>query len=375
MNSPRPDKHRADDDDAIEETAAAWLAWRDDGFTTAQAHEFECWRRADPRHAAAVVRVEQACARLEKLAGVPDELLGAVAEGTLTAAEDTNEASISAKRVSSAFPSLRWIGGMAAAVTFGGLAWWQWPATNPSSLRYATLSGGYERVALMDGSTLELNANSAAQVSFSARERRVTLTAGEAHFSVAHDAARPFIVAAGDVSVRAVGTAFNVRLGFAAVEVLVTEGKVRIDQTTGAPAVAAPSGDERDNRDRASTGPQPTFASANERVRIPARRGVETTSPPPPRIEKIEPPAIRQALAWQERKLVFAETPLHEVVAQFNRLNRVELVIGDAALAGRAVGGTFAADNVDGFVRLLESTGDIVVERRGDRQIVLRKTR
>ena len=72
---------------------------------------------------------------------------------------------------------------------------------------------------------------------------------------------------------------------------------------------------------------------------------------------------------------MFSETPLREVVAQFNRRNRLQILFGDAAVAERPVGGTFAADNVDGFVRLLESSGTIVVERRDEATVVLRGAR
>ena len=54
---------------------------------------------------------------------------------------------------------------------------------------------------------------------------------GEAYFTVAKNPGRPFVVAAGGVGVRAVGTAFNVRLDSDAVEVLVTEGRVQVSRS------------------------------------------------------------------------------------------------------------------------------------------------
>ena len=84
---------------------------------------------------------------------------------------------------------------------------------------------------------------------------------------------------------------------------------------------------------------------------------------------------MQEALAWQERKLVFAETPLREVVAQFNRRNRVQLRVPEPELAARLVGGTFAADNVEAFVRLLEGTGVAIAEHHGESEIVLRTVR
>src|SRR5581483_9214616 len=96
---------------------------------------------------------------------------------------------------------------------------------------YTTAAGGYERQTLADGSVVELNGNTQVQVAYSPAERRVRLVQGEAHFTVAKNKRRPFWVEAQGVSVRAVGTAFNVRLDPQRVDVLVTEGRVPVAQT------------------------------------------------------------------------------------------------------------------------------------------------
>ncbi|MBC7367018.1 MAG: hypothetical protein H7343_09450, partial [Undibacterium sp.] len=119
----------------------------------------------------------------------------------------------------------------------------------------------------------------------------------------------------------------------------------------------------------------PTLVTANERTLIALPALTSAAAPPTPTVEKIAAPALREALSWQERKLVFSETPLREVVAQFNRRNRLQLVLGDDAPAGRPVGGTFAADNVEGFIRLLDGGDSIAVERRGETTVVLRAKR
>jgi transmembrane sensor len=95
----------------------------------------------------------------------------------------------------------------------------------------------------------------------------------------------------------------------------------------------------------------------------------------PPTLETIEVATIRDALGWQAPRLVFVDTPLSEVVTQFNRRNHLQLVLGDDTLASRAIGGNFRADNVETFVRMLESTREILVESRDRDRIVLRKAR
>jgi len=355
-----------DHEDPIEEVAADWLTLRAEGFSSTQKRDFERWCRADPRHAAAVARLEAACALLEKMPLVRAELQPVV------------EFPVKPRAMAPAkkFPVLRIVFAMAAAVALAAFGWWQWARPQPSAQTYSTSTGGYERVVLADGSVVELNANSEVRVELLPNERRVALLQGEAHFTVAHDSARPFIVSAHGVAVRAVGTAFNVRLAATSVEVLVTEGKVSVSDV--GPALAAgPSRDEHTAQTDLPTSGSPTFLAANQRAVIAFVPPKSTTAIPsaPPVVEKISPDALREALSWQERKLVFAETPLREVVAQFNRRNRVQLILADATLAERPVGGTFAADNVEGFIRLLEGGDTITVERQGETNVILRAAR
>jgi transmembrane sensor len=56
----------------------------------------------------------------------------------------------------------------------------------------------------------------------------VDLAQGEAWFQVAKAPDRPFTVTAGRVRVQAVGTAFNVRRAGVGVDVVVTEGTVKV---------------------------------------------------------------------------------------------------------------------------------------------------
>ena len=67
-----------DYEDPIEEVAANWLTARAEGFSSAQKRDFDRWCRADPRHGAAVARLEAACALLEKMPLVRAELLPVV---------------------------------------------------------------------------------------------------------------------------------------------------------------------------------------------------------------------------------------------------------------------------------------------------------
>ena len=61
------------------------------------------------------------------------------------------------------------------------------------------------------------------------------------------------------------------------------------------------------------------------------------------------------------------------MAAEFNRYSRVQLVIEDEKSASMRIGGTFAADNVEGFLRLAETGLGLRVERRGERVAISQK--
>jgi transmembrane sensor len=344
---------RSDPDHSqIEDAAIAWLSERDDGFSPAREREYAQWLRADPRHTAAVARLEQTLGLLHELPQFRIELNTAFDRAAPVLAFPSAVAEAAPARGFRRWPrAFAWIG-VAAALAIGAFTGWRALQSAPATY-YATTAAGYERARLEDGSTLELNASTTLKVQFTAAERRVKIETGEAHFAVAPDVARPFIVSAGEVEVRAVGTAFNVRYAATgAVEVIVTEGKVRVGQT----------GPE------SSTATTVPLVTASERLVLPRQT-------PAPVVEKISSAALRESLAWQSPLADFADAPLAEVVARFNARSHVQLFLADPALADRRIGGTFALDEAEAFVRLLERDGEIIGERRGEAEIHLRRAR
>ncbi len=338
---------------AIEDAAISWLTERDDGFSRARERAFAHWLRTDPRHAAAIARLEQTLGLLGELPEFRSEINTAFDRAApvvafLPACAEQPTLARAPRSWSRAFV---WAG-LAAALALGAVTGWR-ALQPPREIHFTTTVAGYERARLNDGSTLELNAASAVRVQFTAAERHVKLESGEAHFAVAHDTARPFIVSAGPIAVRAVGTAFNVRYTAGGdIEVTVTEGKVRVGQS--GPASSA-----------AESAP---LVSAGQRIILPHHS-------PPPTVEQVDPAALRAALAWQSRLADFAEAPLAGVIARFNARSRIQLLIADETLADRRIGGTFALDEAEAFVRLLERDGEIVGERRGETEIHLRRAR
>ena len=173
----------------------------------------------------------------------------------------------------------------------------------------------------------------------------VVLLRGEAYFTVVHRADRPFVVAAGAVVVRDIGTVFDVRLDQQAVAVLVTAGEVSLDRRV------------------------PLKLVAGERAVVPL------TGALPVHIEAVETSAQTEALVWQKPRFEFSSTPLPVALEEFNRRSAAasgpKLTIGDPRLSAIRIGGTLRADDVDSFLRLLQVTVGIRSERRTNGTIML----
>jgi transmembrane sensor len=312
------------------------------GLTSGQETEFAAWIGAHPQH-----RV-----LFEEFGGTWN-LMGRVA-GNLRAspARRTNSRGRARKlRVSLAVAA-----GLALAVFIP-----REPAHNDLSI--TTDVGASRKIELADGSVVKLNTDSSLATAFGSNERRVRLAKGEAFFQVAKDARRPFVVEASGVGVRALGTAFNVRVRAESVEVLVTEGRVRV---TPEPAAASAT-----SRPVSGHGIGSAEVGAGERVIV--SRGAVAAEKNVAGIPVARMPAeeMRRALAWQAQRLDFSDTPLSEMVAEFNRYNRHQLTVSDPEPGARRFGGSFRADDWAGFVRVLRENFGMVAEER-DNQTVLR---
>lgn len=332
---------------AIDRTAADWVARQAGGLDETETDRLERWLAADRRHAAAFHELTGTWRTMDRIGeiGLAD---GAAPGFDLAAAPELRQR----RGLQFAFA-----GAMLAVlgvlfVTHRAFETVDAPA--PGVIR--TEVGGFRTVTLADGTTVQLNTDSEIEVAFTAAARRVTLRRGEALFHVAHDTARPFFVQAGHVDVRAVGTMFNVRLRPEAVEVLVTEGKVRVADNEAAAATADPTVPGQ-------------FLTAGQSLRIAlAADGADALAAAAVRPESEDDMA--RTLAWRTRRLDFVSAPLAEVVAEFNRYNRHKLVIADPALAARRFGGSIRADNGDAFVRLLESRYGVSAEHRAGETVL-----
>lgn len=324
----------SDSSDFASETAARWLARRDRGLSEAERVAYEQWLNEKPAHAAAIARVERSWARLDALRSLAPAP-GAPVDADLLAPR---------RRRTWIWPSAL---AAAAALAVAALSWWS-PVAEREVQRVETQAGPAQ-MTLEDGSLVELNAGAEIELRWTSERRGVRLRRGEAHFTVAKDAARPFVVEAEKFAVQAVGTAFTVHVTDEAVSVLVTEGTVRLGEL---------------NADGlGSLARELSAVTAGQRAYV--RGGGAPGAEPRWEVRNVAAAEIEEAVAWQRMRLDFYNLPLREVVAIFNRFNDRQLVIADAATGELLVGGSFRADNLEPFVRLLDTGLGVSATPRG----------
>jgi transmembrane sensor len=182
-------------------------------------------------------------------------------------------------------------------------------------------------VPLADGSLVAINTTTALDVTMKPKSRQILLRRGEAWFQVAKDAERPFVVSAGHVRVRAVGTAFSVRRDGDGVDVMVTEGVV-------------------ETWVEGQTGPRQRLAAGN-RIQL-----VGYTAP----VVAESPSEIERSLAWRNGEIALDGESLGDAAGQFNRYNSRQIVIDDADLARERFVGLFRTNEPESFAAAVAAT-------------------
>jgi transmembrane sensor len=324
--------------DEILIAATEWLSRRDHGFTPDDAQAYARWLAADPAHLAAIEHLEPAW----QAANRSRHTRGAVS------LRDHVEQAVARRRrrrqrvLASTFAA-------AAAIALAFVLFRPAPAGNAA----ATVALRPNSQTLPDGSVVQLNADAEIAVAFTPELRTVRLVRGEALFEVAKNPARPFVVDAGTLSVRAVGTAFAVRRASREIGVLVTEGKVAVELAPSPHAAAQP----------------PVMLAAGAMLTVPLAE-VAATLPAPRAATEAD---LAAGLGWRNRRVEFSGTPLAEAVQYFNRSNRVQLALASDEVGALRISGVFWTDDAEAFARALETSLGLTAFPAGSERIVLRR--
>jgi transmembrane sensor len=328
----------------ISDAAAQWLI-RLEGQTTPEIWDaFQEWMDQDPRHRAVFIRLRVAWNHVDLLKNMRP--MDGTIDADLLATTKINPGAIATRGLQPipgshrrrteelAMPERRRVFAVAAAIATAGIIAW-FGSYHLGWKTYETSLGGRQKMALADGSTVDLNTNTEMNVRISGSRRDIMLTRGEALFHVAHDPNRPFYVTAGGTVVRAVGTQFSVRIRDAGhVDVLVAEGKV---------AVGAPDTDANfENPSLLAMAPK---VSAGEAASVDRSSVV---------IHHMLATDVTRKLSWTEGFLTFQGETLNDAVEEFNRYNQRQIRIGDQSIVDFKVGGNFRTTDVDSFTAALQ---------------------
>ncbi|MDF2381751.1 FecR domain-containing protein [Nostoc ellipsosporum NOK] len=312
--------------EAVREQAIAWLARLRAGPSDQDIADFETWYAADPRHA-----------------DTYDALLDSWDDTALAARTPI------AQQPRPAAGRPWWKAAAAAAAVLlllitGTLVLTGTPHRDiaPQSV-LASRIGEIRTITLEDGSRVTLDTDSAVEVRFDAEQRRLRLERGRARFEVAHDARRPFVVAAGSGEVVAHGTVFDIDLRRSTTLVVLLQGSVEVRRPAAAGKPAASTMLRPGQQFAISAGPA---AAAPVAIRAPEAR-------------------------WPSGMLSFEDAPLADVLASANRYSRTQIVIRDPAVGERRFTGTFKAGEPAQLAEMIGSMFHLSVERDQDDNFIL----
>lgn len=285
-----------------EAEAAAWAANLDAAPDQARPG-LDQWLAQDPKHAGALLRAQAALAIFEP-----------ASDGANTATEESTARPWRRSAI---------LGGGGAALAASLAAFLLIGSPDET---YQTQIGEIRSLALSDGSSVSIDAKSRIDIDFDAKRRDVHLQAGKVLFRAAHNAERPFRVIVDSIVITDIGTAFQVTDGGPSgdVEILVTEGAVRVDSPAG--------------RVTLFIGQRARFSkAASDRV-VPVPVAVA-------------PADIERTLAWRDGQLELNGETLDSAVAEINRHSRLQLRVGNAELGRESLYGSFRMDDATGFAR------------------------
>ncbi len=203
---------------------------------------------------------------------------------------------------------------------------------------YIAEKGGRQTINLADGSSIELNTESEVRVHFNRWRRNVEMIKGEAFFTVAHDAGRPFEVRAGSGRIRDIGTAFEVYIKPEQVIVAVQEGIVEVQASEKCELTA---------------GQQLAFNNSGE-------------------FKTLQTQGVAALTAWRQGKLVFRDRRLDDVLAELGRYHDSRIRLQNESLGKLRVSGTFHTAELGDTLNAIAAILPLNIDYIGNHEIVLK---
>lgn len=197
---------------------------------------------------------------------------------------------------------------------------------------------------LPDGSKVVINKNTELSYSLNKDHVREVKLKGEAFFEVVHNEKEPFVITVNDVTIKDIGTAFNVKAipGSATIEVLVESGEVQ-------------------------------FYSASEQG-LNLHKGEKAVYDlNSKRFSKITVDPLENTGSYKSKIFHFKGTSLSEVLKQINDVYGTDIQLADKKAGNCLLSVTFNNEHVDMIVSIIAETLDLEIQRSAN-TIILKGT-
>ncbi len=352
---------------AIAEEAAEWFVeWREVSPSKAGKVRFTEWLAESPVH------VEEYLAIAQIYGALPNVDPGAISDveafvddtvvalhGSSAAMERGGDPAPAGDVSRSRLPWVGWslAAGILVAVVSAGFFYIG--TIRNATIEYATGLGEQRSILLGDGSMVSLNTESGMEVAYTDEARWIKLTHGEALFDVEEDQSRPFWVETGAALIRVTGTQFNVYEQNGQTAVTVIEGTIEV--AARASPAAQVLGEANQTQPTSTAGSAHPQGVAKLQVGDQAVVKSGSVAIAATKIENLEP-----VTAWIDRRLVFSETPLSEIVTEFNRYNHQRLILDDTTVAALEISGVFSTHDPESLILFLERIANVHVEHSPD---------
>ena len=336
--------------DPLNEVAARWHDRLQGENVSAETRaDFERWRDSSPEHRQAYARVAEAWRCMKNAADDP---------GILAL---RHEAALRLTRKHT--PARRWLSVAAACIAVVALSiafkadWSMTPAQTPQSASteasartYRTAIGERLSFTLEDGSRITLNTDTQLEAAFNATERKIALTRGQALFEVAKDKQRPFIVEAQGQRFVAVGTAFDVWVRDAGVQLTMVEGVVKVE----------PDAEVQSEKASAYRTPREAILlTAGEQLSLEAG------------VQRVLRADAERVTSWHTGQVIFDNTRLDEAIVELNRYSDRKIELGDPSLSDLRLSGAFVTGRTGVFVEAVTTYFPVEITEESDRRVVL----
>lgn len=347
-----------DDDNALSNEAAAWfLRLRNDEVSAGDFARWREWVNASPAHTQAFDRVSEFWKKSARLTDLPwpsdDDLENDDYDGREDLPLPQSQTAPGWRSRLQIFAKIAAMLLVVAAATMIAAPRFQTQDVTVSDF-YETSVAEHETIQLKDGSKIALGAMSKVAVDYTIGQRNIALLSGEAFFDVAKDPMRPFVVAAGARSVRAVGTAFNINVSEQSLAVSVVEGTV---------SIAAQQTEKRTNTVRILHEQEPDALLLDDGQELIVSREDDG--------EEIRAFSTEIVTSWRTGKLTYIGEPLENVIADLNRYSSRKIVVAEDAINIMRFTGTVFNNDIDHWLDGLDKAFPVRIIFVDDRDLVL----